>query len=173
VVVNPPSQQQQTPESDKGPKIPEQPLPGKGKGKSGLSSSLADVTTSSGAIAIGPSGLMVSGNYTRVEGGQGYSHNPYGTGSFGNRGGHSNRGNYGSGNYGSGNYGGWGSDSYNDYYMNRYRPVYRSRYGYNGYGAYWGYYGRPYRVIRGGYCYYVYPRPVSNCGAYCTPRYYR
>lgn len=162
LVVNPPSQQQQQePESPKNPKSPKAPQPGKGKGKAGTASSFSDVTTSSGAIAIGRRGVVVSGNYTRIDDGQGYSHNPYGYGSSG----------YSSGFFGRGSSNPYSYSSPSDYYLNHYRPVHRSRYGYYGYGAYWGYYGRPYRVVRGGYCYYVYPRPVPTCGVYCTPRY--
>lgn len=158
LVVNPPSQQQLKTESPKSSNTFQA-----GKGKPRAASSLSDVTTSSGAIAIGRRGVVVSGNMTRISGGQGYSHNPYGYGYGSSR---YNRG--GSFGRGSSNHSSYSNPS--DYYVNHYRPVYRSRYGYSGYGAYWGYYRRPYRVIRGGYCYYVYPRPVRNCGAYCTWR---
>ena len=56
------------------------------------------------------------------------------------------------------------SYDYNDYYMNRFRPIHRSRY----YPRYnWGYYNQPRRWTRGGYCYYYYPRPVCNSYRWC------
>ena len=54
-----------------------------------------------------------------------------------------------------------GNFDYNDYYMNHFRPIHRSRY----YPHNWGYYQRPRRWIANNYCYYYYPRPrCSNYG---------
>ena len=68
---------------------------------------------------------------------------------------------------------GYGYDryDYNDYFMNQFRPIRRSRAINN---HYWGYYTKPIRWVRNGYCYYYYPRPRCNNYNWCNrgPVYY-
>ena len=59
--------------------------------------------------------------------------------------------------------------SYNDYFMNRFRPIHRSRY----YPRFnWGYYTRPRRWISNGHCYYLYRRPVCSSYRWCNREIY-
>ena len=53
----------------------------------------------------------------------------------------------------------------NDYFMNQFRPIHRSRY-YPNYN--WGYYGKPNRWIRNGFCYYFYRRPRCSSYTWCS-----
>lgn len=67
---------------------------------------------------------------------------------------------------------GYGNDNsrydHHDFLQNRFRPIQRSRY-YQGYN--WGYYQRPQRFVRNGYCYYYYPRPSCSGYNWCNSRY--